>query len=182
MVCSTRLELDLAQFIVLTGAQAAGKSTIAKAVYYFSLAKEICFALITGSKNRNLDILKSDLRGKFLLQTFYDLFGGMVSNSVGCLLECIYTEKTKIRIYREENAFLHIKLSENIDELVERYADKDLPYDNSQAFYVANGVVTDAMEDNLICSEFIDGASDEINSENDRLIELKWATEKQNEN
>ena len=414
-------EIDLAQFIVLTGAQAAGKSTIAKAVYYFSLAKEICFALITGSKNRNLGILKSDLRGKFLLQTFYDLFGGMVADSVGCSLECIYNKKTKIRVYRDRKSLLRIELSENIDELVERYADNDLsfwaiyensqqlnrelenifdlpytpiyipagrsvvtlmtdfmgelllsnggvrnrtamqnldyatqkyvrevllirkffsegtlkqierahiinhsnlsllkkflslsekiikgeyfysegaeflrvkkfdgetadvwikfassgqqeilwvcnimfyhlfhddrvfiileepeahlypdsqkyiseliglfihagnraiitthspyilgefnnllyaneiigvdekrnaiveeekilPYDNSQAFYVANGIVTDAMEDNLICSEFIDGASDEINSENDRLIELKWATEKQNEN
>ena len=129
-------EMDLAQFIVLTGAQAAGKSTIAKAIYYFSLAKEICFSLITGSKNRNLDILKSDLRGSFLLQTFYDLFGGMVVSSIDCSLECIYTEKTKIRVYRDGNSLLKIELSENIDELVERYADRDISfwaiYENSQ--------------------------------------------------
>ena len=129
-------EIDLAQFIVLTGAQAAGKSTIAKAIYYFSLAKEICFSLITGSKNRNLDILKGDLRGSFLLQTFYDLFGGMVVSSIDCSLECIYTEKTKIRVYRDGNSLLKIELSENIDELVERYADRDISfwaiYENSQ--------------------------------------------------
>ena len=129
-------EINLAQFIVLTGAQAAGKSTIAKAIYYFSLAKEICFSLITGNKNRNLDILKSDLRGPFLLQTFYDLFGGMVVSSIDCSLECVYTEKTKIRVYRDGNSLLKIELSENIDELVERYADRDLSfwsvYENSQ--------------------------------------------------
>lgn len=129
-------EINLAQFIVLTGAQAAGKSTIAKAGYYFSLAKEICFSLITGNKNRNLDILKSDLRGPFLLQTFYDLFGGMVVSSIDCSLECVYTEKTKIRVYRDGNSLLKIELSENIDELVERYADRDLSfwsvYENSQ--------------------------------------------------
>ena len=115
-------EMDLAQFIILTGAQATGKSTIAKVIYYFSLAKEICFSLITGNKNRNLDILKSDLRGSFLLQTFYDLFGGMVVSSIDCSLECIYTEKTKIRVYRDGNSLLKIELSENIDELVESYS------------------------------------------------------------
>lgn len=121
-------EIDLAQFIVLTGAQAAGKSTVAKAVYYFSLAKEICFSLITGNKNRNLAMLKSALREPFLLQTFYDLFNGMVISSVGCSLECTYTEKTKIHLYRKRDSLLRIELSENIYELVERYADRDISF------------------------------------------------------
>ena len=77
-------ELELAQFIVLTGAQAAGKSTIAKAVYYFSLAKEVCFSLITGSRIRLAETLKSNLRGEYLLQTFYDLFGGTIAGSYDC--------------------------------------------------------------------------------------------------
>ena len=55
-------EIDLAQFIVLTGAQATGKSTVAKVVYYFLLAKEICFSVITGSKNRSVDILRIHVR------------------------------------------------------------------------------------------------------------------------
>ena len=121
-------KIDLSQFIVLTGPQATGKSTIAKVIYYFSLTKEICFSLITGSKNRSLDTLKSDLRGSFLLQTFYDLFGGMVASSVGCSLECTYTEKTKIRVYRDGGSLLKIDLSKNIDELVELYADRDISF------------------------------------------------------
>ena len=59
-------ELDLAQFIVLTGAQAAGKSTVAKAVYYFSLFKELYFDFITRSNIKNVDTSKSDMLGKFL--------------------------------------------------------------------------------------------------------------------
>ena len=129
-------ELDLAQFIVLTGAQAAGKSTIAKAVYYFSLAKEICFSLITGSRVRFAETLKSNLRGEFLLQTFYDLFGSMVVSSRDCSLECVYTDRTRIRVYREKDSLLGIELSENIDALVERYAGYDLSFwslnENSQ--------------------------------------------------
>lgn len=124
----SKCEIDLAQFIVLTGAQAAGKSTIAKAIYYFSLVKEICFTLITGNKNRNLNMLKRDLRGKFLLQTFYALFGEMVDSSVGYSLECIYTEKTKIRVYGDGDSLPHIRLSKNINELIERYADHDLSF------------------------------------------------------
>ncbi len=420
-----KCEMDLAQFIVLTGAQAAGKSTIAKAIYYFSLVKELCFDFITGSKVKDADKSKSDLLGEFLLHTFYELFSDTLSKSVGCSLEYVYTENTKIQLYTEKNDSttfnLTIDFSDNIIELAKRYDDRDLsfwtvdknsrqlnrelenifdvhykplyipagrsvvtlmtdflgelllsnggirsriamqnldyatqkyvrevllirkffsegtmkwinhirrghvlnaslvkkflllsvkiikgeyfyregaeflrvqklngetadiwvnfassgqqeilwvcnimlyhlfsgdrvfiileepeahlypdsqkyiseliglfvhagnraiitthspyilgefnnllyaneikgvdeqrntivdeekilPYDNSRAFYVADGVVTDAMEDNLICNAFIDGASDEINSENDRLMELKWATEEQNEN
>lgn len=88
-------EIDLAQFIVLTGKQAADKSTVAKAVYYFFLVKERCFDFITGSKNRSVDILKSNLRALFLLQTFYDLFGRMVFSFGDCSLEYTYNEKTE---------------------------------------------------------------------------------------
>ena len=54
--------------------------------------------------------------------------------------------------------------------------EKILPYDNSRAFYVADGFVKDAMEDHLIIKSLIDGTSDEINTENDKLIKLKWTT------
>ena len=133
-------EMDLAQFIVLTGAQAAGKSTIAKAIYYFSLVKELCFDFITGSKFKDAGKSKSDILGEFLLHTFYELFSDTLSKSVGCSLEYVYTENTKIQLYTEENnstSFnLAINFSDNIIELVKRYADRDISfwsiYENSQ--------------------------------------------------
>jgi len=49
-----------------------------------------------------------------------------------------------------------------------------LPYDNSQAFYIADGFKNEGMTENLIRNELIDGVSDDINELNDKLMELKW--------
>ena len=52
-----------------------------------------------------------------------------------------------------------------------------LPYENSQAFYISNGIKNEGMEEHLIKNELIDGASDDINELNDKLMELKWNAE-----
>ncbi|MBR4152000.1 MAG: AAA family ATPase [Selenomonadaceae bacterium] len=125
-------EMNLAQFIVLTGAQAAGKSTIAKAIYYFYLVKELCFDFIIGSKVKDIGKSKSDILGEFLLHIFYELFSDTLSKSVGCSLEYVYTENTKIQLYAEENdsaSFnLTINFSDNIVELAKRYDERDLSF------------------------------------------------------
>jgi predicted ATPase len=54
-----------------------------------------------------------------------------------------------------------------------------LPYEDSQAFYIADGVKNEGMEENLICNELIDGASNDINELNDKLLKLKWTMEKE---
>ena len=79
-------------------------------------------------------------------------------------------------ILGEFNNLLYVNEIQIVD------SEKILPCDDSRAFYVADGFVKDAMEDYLIINSLIDGASGEINEENDRLIELKWTTEGQNEN
>ena len=71
--------MGLAQFIVLTGAQAAGKNTIAKAIYYFSLPKEIIDELLLssgGTRSRsamqNLDYATQKyVREVLLLRKFF---------------------------------------------------------------------------------------------------------------
>ena len=87
-------------------------------------------------------------------------------------------------ILGEFNNLLYANEIQGVDEQRNEIVDEEkiLPYDDSRAFYVADGFVKDAMEDHLIINSLIDGASDEINAENDRLIELKWATKGQNEN
>jgi len=87
-------------------------------------------------------------------------------------------------ILGEFNNLLYANEIQGVDEQRNEIVDEEkiLPYDNSLAFYVADGFVKDAMENHLIINSLIDGASDEINTENDRLIELKWSTEEQNEN
>ena len=125
-------EMNLAQFIVLTGAQATGKSTIAKAIYYFSLVKELCFDFITGSKVKDTGKSKSDILGEFLLHIFYELFSDTLSKSVCCSLEYVYTENTKIQLYTEENDSASfnftINFSDNIVEFAKRYDERDLSF------------------------------------------------------
>lgn len=58
---------------------------------------------------------------------------------------------------------------------------RPLPYDDSQAFYISDGLKNEGMEDHLICNELIDGASDDINELNDQLMELKWNEAQDNE-
>lgn len=82
-------EMDLAQFIVLTGAQAAGKSTIAKAIYYFSLVKELCFVFITGNKFKDAGKSKSDILGEFLLHIFYELFSERKTRTTRLIVSAI---------------------------------------------------------------------------------------------
>ena len=81
-------------------------------------------------------------------------------------------------ILGEFNNLLYANEIQGVDEQRNAIVDEEkiLPYDNSRAFYVADGFVKDAMEDHLIITSLIDGASDEINTENGRLIELKWST------
>ena len=87
-------------------------------------------------------------------------------------------------ILGEFNNLLYANEIQGVDEQRNEIVDEEkiLPYDDSRAFYVADGFVKDAMEDHLIINSLIDGAYDEINAENNRLIELKWTTEGQNEN
>ncbi len=58
---------------------------------------------------------------------------------------------------------------------------RPLPYDDSQAFYISDGLKNEGMEDHLICNELIDGASDDINELNGQLMELKWNEAQDNE-
>ena len=109
--------MDLAQFIVLTGAQATGKSTIAKAIYYFSPAKEICFSLITGNNlpytpiyipaGRSIVTLMTDFMGKQITRA------RMVNHSKASLLEkflLLFEQIIKGEyFYREGAEFLRVK-------------------------------------------------------------------------
>jgi len=54
---------------------------------------------------------------------------------------------------------------------------RPLPYENSQAFYISNGIKNEGMEEHLIRNELIDGAADDINELNDKLMEIKWNAE-----
>ena len=120
-------ELECTKFMTLTGFQASGKSTIAKAIYYFrtikedivELAKEQALYGASGNKG-NLRIgLENHLREKFL-RTFGSSWG--MSNEMN--MEYHFTETCCIRISLKENTkynspnYIWIELGEDLKQFL----------------------------------------------------------------
>lgn len=91
-------QMDIEQFTVLTGAQASGKSTIAKAVFFCRTVKDDIFDAISrrtllGTENTlSYDVIKI-LRNKFL-----QLFGTSKAMSADMRLIYHYDDVTKISV------------------------------------------------------------------------------------
>lgn len=99
-------EFVIENFCILTGEQASGKSTIAKAVFFFRTIKEDIVSLflkrnIAGDTNRQLrSILEKTLRSKFL-----QIFGSSWSMDMDMSLIYHYSENTWAKISLKENTF-----------------------------------------------------------------------------
>ena len=89
-------DMDVNQFTVLTGPQASGKSTIAKAVYFFRTIKDDILDLIL--KNKDQTSLKEVLK-KHLIKKLGSLYGMAIGEIAQAKLEYIYAEDTFIGIY-----------------------------------------------------------------------------------
>ena len=88
-------ELDVEQLTVLTGPQASGKSTIAKAIYFFRAIKDDILDLMTGQSSLDnlLDLLNAKLNRKFK-----SLFGANNTFDIGMSIEYFY-EKDKAEAF-----------------------------------------------------------------------------------
>lgn len=113
----TRCELDCSHFMTLTGFQASGKSTIAKAIYYFrtikddimNLAKAQAFNAvpISGMENEFDAIYGTDLkRGleNHLRQKFLRTFGSSWGMSNDMSIEYHFTDTCSVKISLTEDA------------------------------------------------------------------------------
>ena len=97
-------ELDIGDLTVLTGPQANGKSTVAKAVYFFRTIKEDILDLLINqsSSKRNL---KSDLTTR-LRNKFMNLFGTTYIMPYDMEMEYFYRKgdlERSIKVYIESN-------------------------------------------------------------------------------
>lgn len=92
-------EINVDEFTVFTGAQATGKSTIAKSIYFFKTVKNDFYELIMKQNlyfdsNESLkNTVRKQLRNKFL-----QLFGSSRSMDNDLYLSYHYNEKTYIKI------------------------------------------------------------------------------------
>jgi len=103
-------------FTILTGPQAAGKSTIAKAVFFFRTVKnDICDEIIKSITYKNKEIFKA-VRKKLKLK-FMQLFGSSYCMRRDTEMSCRYGKNTNIQIkLSDESSFIHVKFTQNITD------------------------------------------------------------------
>ena len=100
-------KLDIRGTTILTGYQASGKSTIAKAVYFFRSLKEDLLQLILRRATENAAslLLQRDLKTDFEMMVrnkFLNTFGSSYGMDTNMTLEYNYTENTRIGISLKE--------------------------------------------------------------------------------
>lgn len=104
-------EVEIEDYLILTGAQASGKSTIAKSIYYFRTIKEDLLLLIQRKYSNSVfdnseypktlfTALKTALREKFL-----SVFGSSWSMSKSMTLEYYFTDSTFVKIFLEDDYY-----------------------------------------------------------------------------
>ena len=101
--------MDLEHFTVLTGKQASGKSTVAKAIYFFRTIKDdICEDILKynllGNPSELTTVIRRTLRNKFL-----QMFGTSKAMSSDMKLRYDYSDYTFVEItleLREDEDFL----------------------------------------------------------------------------
>ncbi len=116
-------EIDVNNFMVFTGAQASGKSTIAKALYFFRTIKDDVYNLVlkkisgvNGDKSSSLFIaFRDNERNKFM-----DIFGSSRGMDEEMCLEYYYTDRTYIKLfldwdhYTNTKSYIRLELSQGI--------------------------------------------------------------------
>lgn len=122
-------ELECTKFMALTGFQASGKSTIAKAIYYFKTIKEDIIELaktqaLQHNVENKVDLkkgLENHLREKFL-RTFGSSWG--MSNEM--YIEYHFTDTCFVRISLKEEErysspnYIWVELSENLKQFLRK--------------------------------------------------------------
>lgn len=134
-------DITIGNFTILTGAQASGKSTIAKAIYYFRTGKDDILDIIikrNSAVTANHKLYKAvtkQLRYKFL-----QLFGSSRAMDNSLSMEYYYSENTfiKITLKFDESAehispnYVDFDFSFNIKELLSKYNNIDITHNSSK--------------------------------------------------
>ena len=125
-------ELSIKKYTILTGYQASGKSTIAKAIYFFRTLKEDIFQLILRRSFSRLesDEKRSSLRGDFesaVRNKFLSTFGTSYSMERDMKVMYHYAHGVDVSVYLTENQdflspnYVWIDYSRPIRNLLNKY-------------------------------------------------------------
>ena len=120
-------ELECSNFMTLTGFQASGKSTIAKAIYYFRTIKEDIIELAKSQALNHHTKHKSDLKKElenYLREKFLRTFGSSWKMNNQMYIEYRFTKTCIIRISLKKNTqhnspnYIWITLSKDLKQFL----------------------------------------------------------------
>lgn len=119
-------DFDLNEFTILTGPQSSGKSTVAKAVYFFRTVKQDILNIImqggpqavSGKDNASWHmVLTQRMKDKFM-----QLFGASWNMPIDMEMEYTYKKNTSIRVFLTENHdsprknYINIEFSNDVED------------------------------------------------------------------
>lgn len=121
-------KIDIENFSVFTGAQASGKSTIAKAIYFFRTIKEDILDIILRSHSLSNEISLYNAVLRRIRDKFLQIFGSSRAMSNDMLMCYNYNENTHVEITLRLNKgddyispnFVFFNFSSNINEFLRR--------------------------------------------------------------
>ena len=124
--------MNIKQLTILTGPQASGKSTIAKAIYYFLSLNEL-FQNYIVSDRKNLEVSLDNLK-KFMHIKFETTFDVDFITLSEMSIKYNYSEKTWIKVFVNENqklpnrVFIDFDFSDNFKQIINKYKNFDTSY------------------------------------------------------
>ena len=125
----TDCEINIKDFTILTGPQASGKSTVAKAIFFFRTTKQDFYdQLTTFSADEYHSTLEKDLK-KRLRSKFIQIFGTSWAMPQDMRISYEFSHWVTISVYlsedryRNQRNFVDFEFDEKIRDFIEKYKD-----------------------------------------------------------
>ena len=122
-------DILLSKMTVLCGAQAQGKSTIAKAIFFFRSVKTFLSEALISPKSD--PVVKLEFK-YVLLEKFQQIFGRLKEMSEDMSVSFEYASNLRIEISNIYNGSHPVRFSGNVDEWINKYVDISLDFKNLQ--------------------------------------------------
>lgn len=119
-------EIEIKNFLILTGAQAAGKSTIAKSIFFFGNLKNLLVGIVRKSMGTvNYEALPMTLRNRFIKEVrnnFLQIFGTTWAMDPQMKMEYFYENGETISISlkkeKSQDQYAYIDISSNMEKKI----------------------------------------------------------------
>lgn len=126
-------ELEIKDFMVFTGPQASGKSTIAKSIFFFKNIRNLLYMQISKRTFDDSDVVELSTKKRLLREIrsiFLQTFGTTWCMDHDMSIEYSYTDTVYLKICLKNDPVVHnyiwIKMSEKLTEFLDSYDEKPI--------------------------------------------------------